>query len=82
MGRSVAMMMKGVEARVSSNFATIPNESSPIYKGVDYHACAIISRGQFYLQLKVCSILVRIQWRVLEGHGLGEENHCRNFGST
>jgi hypothetical protein len=76
MGRSGVMMMKGAEARVSSNFAAKPNGSSPICKGVGSHMHAMRSRGQFYLQLKVHSILVRNRWRDLEEHGLGEENYC------
>jgi hypothetical protein len=45
MDHSDVMTMKGAEARVSLSFAAKMNESSPIYKGVGSHTCAMSSQG-------------------------------------
>jgi hypothetical protein len=79
MSHSDVMTMKGAEARVSLSFAAKLNGSSPIYKGLGSHTYAMRSRGQFYLQLKVGSILVRIRWRYLEEHGLGGRKPLRKL---
>jgi hypothetical protein len=79
MGRSSVTMMKGAEARVSSNFVAKPNGSSPICKGVSSHMRAMRSRGQFYLQLKVHSIWLGFDGETLKNTVWGNKTVAKTL---